>query len=217
MAIGDNIKKLREIHDLSQKDLALIAGVTDKAVSTWEMGLKAPRMGTIQKIADHFGLQKSNIIEDNGLDEIKTQIKKSSPLRSITDLIPGNMVNIPIIGKISCGNGVLAYNEIEGYEPTPIDWLNGGDYFYTRAKGDSMINARIYSGDLVLIRKQPDVDDGEIAAIAIDDEIFLKRVYKRNGSVILQSENPKYPPIIADVKSHNCMIVGKLKKIIINM
>ncbi|SFM14329.1 helix-turn-helix transcriptional regulator [Pelosinus propionicus] len=70
MAIGDNIKKLRKFHDLSQKDLALIAGVSDKAVSTWESGAKEPRMGVIQKIADHFGLQKSNIIEDNGLDNI---------------------------------------------------------------------------------------------------------------------------------------------------
>ena len=70
MAIGDNIKKLRKIHDLSQKDLALIAGVSDKAVSTWESGTKEPRMGTIQKLADHFGLQKSNIIEDNGLENI---------------------------------------------------------------------------------------------------------------------------------------------------
>jgi transcriptional regulator with XRE-family HTH domain len=70
MAIGDNIKKLRKFHDLSQKDLALIVGVSDKAVSTWESGTKEPRMGAIQKIADHFGLQKSNIIEDNGLDSI---------------------------------------------------------------------------------------------------------------------------------------------------
>jgi transcriptional regulator with XRE-family HTH domain len=67
MPISENIKKLREIHNLSQKELANIAGVTDKAVSTWELGIKEPRMGAIEKIANHFGLQKSNIIEDNGL------------------------------------------------------------------------------------------------------------------------------------------------------
>ena len=64
-----DIKLLREKYKLSQKDLALIAGVTDKAVSTWESGAKEPRMGAIQKIADHFGLKKSNLIEDNGLTE----------------------------------------------------------------------------------------------------------------------------------------------------
>lgn len=67
MGIKENIKALRETYNLSQKDLALIAGVSDKAVSTWENGTKEPRMGAIQKIADHFGLQKSNIIEDDGL------------------------------------------------------------------------------------------------------------------------------------------------------
>ncbi len=67
MGIKENIKLLREKYNLSQKDLALIAGVSDKAVSTGESGTKEPRMGAIQKIADHFGLKKSNIIEDDGL------------------------------------------------------------------------------------------------------------------------------------------------------
>lgn len=68
MGIAENIRHLRLLHDLSQKDFGKIAGVSDKAVSAWENGLKEPRMGAIQKIADHFGLQKSNIIENNGLD-----------------------------------------------------------------------------------------------------------------------------------------------------
>lgn len=67
MGISENIKLLREQYGLSQKELGQIAGVSDKAVSTWEKGIKEPRMGAIQKIADHFGIQKSNIIEDNGL------------------------------------------------------------------------------------------------------------------------------------------------------
>lgn len=67
MGIKENIRLLREKYNLSQKDLALIAGVSDKAVSTWENGSKEPRMGAIQRIADHFGLKKSNIIEDDGL------------------------------------------------------------------------------------------------------------------------------------------------------
>lgn len=72
MAISENIKLLREKYRLSQKDLALIAGVSDKAVSTWERGLKEPRMGAIQKIADHFGIKKSNLIEDGGMASIAT-------------------------------------------------------------------------------------------------------------------------------------------------
>ncbi len=78
MGIAENIKLLREMYNLSQKDLGLIAGVSDKAVSTWEKGIKEPRMGAIQKIADHFGLQKSNIIEDGGLNTPPTPLVEST-------------------------------------------------------------------------------------------------------------------------------------------
>lgn len=79
MGIKENIKLLREKYNLSQKDLAIIAGVTDKAVSTWESGAKEPRMGAIQKMADHFGLKKSNIIEDDGLNAPSTPITLTPP------------------------------------------------------------------------------------------------------------------------------------------
>lgn len=121
-----------------------------------------------------------------------------------------HLVMIPIVGSISCGNGLLAYEDIEGYEPTPKEWLNGGDHFYLRAKGDSMVGARIYDGDLLLIRKQSSVDDGEIAAVLFNDsnEAALKRVYRRNGILVLQSENPKYAPILAPPAE--VRILGKL-------
>ena len=78
MGISENIKILREKYNLSQKEFGIIAGVSDKAVSTWEQGLKEPRMGAIQKIADHFGIRKSDIIEDHGLET------NSSPALSLT-------------------------------------------------------------------------------------------------------------------------------------
>lgn len=79
MPIGENIKRLRIMHGLSQKELARIAGVSDKAVSTWESGSKEPRMGAVQKIADHFGLKKSNLIEDNGLEISITSAQSPAP------------------------------------------------------------------------------------------------------------------------------------------
>jgi transcriptional regulator with XRE-family HTH domain len=86
MSIGMNIKKLREMHNLTQVELAKIAGVTDKAVSAWETETKEPRMGVIQKIADHFGIKKSNIIEDNGLDT-KNQPQELSLETDLEELI----------------------------------------------------------------------------------------------------------------------------------
>lgn len=73
MGISENIKIIRERYHLTQEELAEIAGVTNKAVSTWELGIKEPRMATIEKIAKHFGLRKSNIIEDGGMDDLDVQ------------------------------------------------------------------------------------------------------------------------------------------------
>jgi transcriptional regulator with XRE-family HTH domain len=73
VGIGENIKKLRARYDLTQQDLADIAGVTNKAVSAWETGQKEPRMGAIEKIATRFGLKKSNIIEEGGMDVVELQ------------------------------------------------------------------------------------------------------------------------------------------------
>lgn len=137
-------------------------------------------------------------------------MKEESPLYEIP-----NFASLPIVGSISCGNGTLAYQDIEGYEETPKSWLNGGKYFYLRAKGDSMINARISEGDLLLIREQEEVENGEIAAVQIDGDAVLKRVYKKGNTLILQSENPKYEPIIVD-GSKNIQIIGKLKKVVLN-
>lgn len=120
MAISDNIKKIRKIYDLSQKDLAVIAGVTDKAVSTWEQGIKEPRMGTIQKIADHFGLQKSNIIEDNGLDHIGIDGTIKRTTNTLPPLTAKDERSIQkrlesLLDDLTPGNSALAY--YDGEEP----------------------------------------------------------------------------------------------------
>ena len=125
MPISDNIKKLRQIFDLSQKELAVIAGVTDKAVSTWENGNKEPRMGTIQRIADHFNLQKSNLIEDNGLDNLTRHglIRKDSVLSSndLPRLTPKDEREIvkdleSMINSLDDKSGMAAYNDPEDEE-----------------------------------------------------------------------------------------------------
>ena len=88
MPIGENIKRLRIMHGLSQKELARIAGVSDKAVSTWESGSKEPRMGAVQKIADHFGLKKSNLLEDNGLEISITPAQSPAASDDLPDVSP---------------------------------------------------------------------------------------------------------------------------------
>ena len=196
-----NILKLRKNKNLTQKELGEELDLGKTTISQWESAMKLPNAGSIEKIASFFNVPKSALFEE-GNGQFATY---------------GHLLNLPVVGRVSCGNGVIAYEEIESYEPTPEEWVAGGEYFYLLADGDSMNGARIFDGDLVLIRRQEEVEDGEIAAVLIDDEVYLKRVYKQNGSLILQSENANYPPIVADPQKDSVIkIIGKLKKAIIN-
>ncbi|BFH15022.1 helix-turn-helix domain-containing protein [Paenibacillus melissococcoides] len=202
LAVGKNIKRYRTLKDYSLQDVAVKVGLTKKTIQRYENGEIKIDMRRISDIADALDVTVKDLTEGAmsylGLD--------------VSDL---SSTNLPIVGKMSCGNGVLAYEEINGYEPTPKHWLRGGEYFYLRAKGDSMAGARINDGDLLLIRKQPDVENGEIAAVQINDEAVLKRVFKSNGTIVLQSENVNYEPIIC--QEGTVLILGKLKKIVIDV
>lgn len=181
MSLGSRIKQLREDRELSQVELAKILGVTDKAVSTWENDLKVPRMGTLELLAKYFGVTKSYIIEG-------TEFKQNAGIPIITT------VKVPLLGNIACGSPVLAVENIEDY--IDMDKSVHAD-FALRCKGDSMINARILDGDIVYIRKQDNIENGEIAAVLIDEctsvsEATLKRVYIYDNKIRLCAENPQY-------------------------
>jgi len=170
--IGKRIRKRRKELGLTQKELGALMGLSEGTISKYEAGkLEDASTTRFNEFAEKLGVDLAWLLNIPVTEQPNTRL-----------------INLPIVGRISCGNGSLAYEDIEGYEPTPESWLNGGgEYFYLRAKGDSMKNARIQDGDLLLIRRQDDVDDGQIAAVLINDEAVLKRVYKRNGTLILQS------------------------------
>lgn len=179
MSIGKRIKQLRLDRDLTQIDVGKIAGVTDKAVSTWEKDEKIPRMGAIEKLAAYFGVTKSYIID--GIQDIPS------------GFIPvPQMQRVPTVGTIACKDPITAEENIEGYAETPADRQMD---FALICKGDSMIDAGIKDGNIVYIRKQPRVENGQIAAVRIDNEATLKRVYFHGDTLILQPANANYPPL----------------------
>lgn len=207
---GEKLRELRSLEGWTQEEVAKKIGVSKQTYSHYENEKRTPSLETIRKLAVVYGVNIDYVFgeEEKNSDEIneKPIIYSAGPV-----------VKLPIVGKISCGNGTVALEDIEGYEDTPRDWLNGGEYFYLRAKGDSMINARIMDGDLLLIRRQEEVENGEIAAVVIDGDAVLKRVYKNNDTLILQSENPKYQPILCNKNNTDTIrIVGKLKKVVLN-
>ena len=116
------------------------------------------------------------------------------------------MVDVPIVGKVAAGAPLLAVENIEDSFPLPIDFVGNSETFMLRVRGDSMIDAGILDGDLVLVRKQNTANNGEIVVALVDDSATVKTFYKEQGHVRLQPENDTMDPIIVD----DCDILGKV-------
>lgn len=207
MSIGKNIKKLRELHNLSQKELAEIAGVSDKAVSTWENEVKDPRMGAIQKIADHFGILKSDIIEDK-MDVLSK--KPHAPKN-----IEGHSVRMPLLGSIAAGLP-LDMAPIQEWVNVPREVAERYPHaFLVKVNGDSM-NKLIPSNVLALIDPTQEVRNGDVAAVAVNGyDATLKRFFKFQNGITLEPEsfNPKHKTQYYDAKTQEhtpIHIKGKL-------
>jgi repressor LexA len=187
LSIAENIKRIRLEHGLSQSELGKIAGVSDKAVSTWELGLKTPRMGAVEKMANYFGITKSAIVDDAPMTSLQKPV-----------VPPGfmpmpEMVQVPLIGSIACGTPITAEQNIKSYVGVPAAWRAD---FALECHGDSMAPT-ICDGDVVCIRSQPEVEQGQIAAVRIGEEATLKHCYYQNGVVQLIADNPSVcPPMV---------------------
>jgi len=144
------------------------------------------------------------------IDEVVKKFLENNP-----DVRPvGKLVPVPIIGTVRAGSdGSLACEEYLGSELVELDTVKDGDYFFLRVKGDSMY-PEIFEGDLVLVRKQPDVESGELAVVIVNgDEGVVKKVIKKENAIVLQSLNPKYEPIVI-TEGQDFMIVGKVKRVV---
>lgn len=195
MNIGALIKKLRTQYGYSQEELGSMLGVQRAAVQKWECGaVKNLKRETIKKLSEIFSVPPSSFIDDDYL--------------SYTNIISFPKMNrIPLVGTIACGTPILATENLDG-EVTVPENINAD--FALRCKGDSMIDARIHNGDIVYIRQQPTVENGEIAAVLIDEEATLKRVYISNNTITLVACNSKYQPFVYTGEQLNQIrILGK--------
>jgi repressor LexA len=169
---------------------------------------------TVREIGKEIGVLSSCTVQRH-LDALERKgfIKRDRyKYRSIelTDsLIPPfiRAVNVPILGHIAAGVPILAEQHIEDTFPLPMDIVGENDeVFMLRVRGDSMIDAGIFDGDLVAVRQQNVATNGEIVAAMIEDEATVKRFFKDGRKVRLVAENPAYDPIVTD----NCQILGKV-------
>ena len=208
-SIASQIKKLRNGRGWTQPQLADKLSVSKQTISNWETGIKVPRMGSLQKLADLFNVKIGEITNASiEYDDASILNKPSNIIYPLSDSL--QRVRIPIIGEIACGDPITAEENIEGYtEETFEKPIPSGTLFALRCKGHSM-EPTIHDGSLVTIRDQPTVEDGEIAAVLVDgdNEATLKRVKHQGDLIMLMPDNKEYDPIILD-KNNPGRIVGK--------
>ena len=116
------------------------------------------------------------------------------------------IVNVPMLGQVAAGEPILATENIENYFPIPAEFMPNKDTFMLRVKGESMINAGILNGDSVLVKQQPNAENGDIVVALVDDSATVKTFYKEDGHFRLQPENDTMDPIIVD----ECTVLGKV-------
>lgn len=184
----ERLRQLRTARDLSQMEFAKQIGISKSSVNMYERGEREPGLETLEQIADYFNVDMDYLL---GKADIVSKTSWS--------LIPGGIIplpvmdKVPLIGSIACGAPILAEEHIEDYVDIPRHIR--ADFALT-CKGDSMINARIFDGDIVYIRQQDTVDNGDIAAVLIDGDATLKRVRLFEDHISLEPENPQYRPIV---------------------
>lgn len=194
MEIKDKIKSRRLELGLTLDEVAQKIGVAASTFQRYESGeIKNMRRDKIKKIADVLELSPSYLM--GWSEQSDTTEFDSSQYDNIIPLKKDYLKKIPLVGDIACGEPILANEEYESL--VVIDGSINAD-FCLRCKGDSMVNARILDGDIVFIHKQDAVENGEIAAVIIDNEATLKRVnYKpEKNMLILKAENPKYDDFV---------------------
>ena len=185
--LANNLNNLMNTKGVDRNDLCKALNLKYSTVSEWLSANKYPRIDKIELLANYFGVQKSALIEENTEQQtLFTQFDNLSPIQT---------QRIHMLGEIACGEPIWCDEDRESYIEAGT---NIRADFCLKAKGDSMINARICDGDIVFIKQQPMVENGDIAAVIIDNEATLKRVYfdKENGKLVLQAENPKYSPLV---------------------
>lgn len=202
-----DLKKRRLELGLTMLEVAKAIGVSEATISRYESGnIKNMRRDRIEKYANILKVNPAVLL---GVNEDEQESDISVLTKQFDNISPIKLKRFPLLGEIACGEPIFANEDRESYVMADMDI--DADFCLT-AQGDSMINARIYDGDIVFIKQMPIVDNGDIAAVIIDDEATLKKVYyyPEKGKLVLYPENPDYEPFIYIGEELNSIrILGK--------
>lgn len=181
-----NLKRIMYERQILQVDIANQLGVSKPTVSGWCSGQYMPRGELMQRLLQ---------LLDVSLEELTGS--PQSPAK-------GDVIRVPILGRIPAGVPLIMIQDVEGWEE--IAW-RPGEFFALRIRGSSM-EPRIKDGDVVILKKQEDVENGEVAAVVVGgDDATLKKVYKQEGTIVLMPLNPSFTPMVFPASA--VRIIGK--------
>ncbi|WP_290491093.1 MULTISPECIES: LexA family protein [unclassified Aerococcus] len=198
--LASNLKELADKKRVTQADIVRDLELSESTVRSWFNGEKYPRIQKLQLLAEYFNVPRSRLTE-----------KRAENLSIAT------LKRIPVLGEIACGDPITADENIIDYRDEIAEQLPTGDLFYLKAKGESM-SPTITNGSYVLIKAQPNVENGEIAAVLVngDTEATLKRVKRQGDIVMLVADNPEYMPYVI-TKDNPARIIGKAIKMSVDL
>ena len=195
---------MKELNETQRKMYEYLAEQAQKGV-----------VPSVREIGEHVGLKSTGSVQRylERLEEagyIERDAMRSRSIRVRGEMQP--TVQVPLLGTVTAGMPILAYEAIEGYVPFMGSVSSEKSLFALRVRGDSMVNAGILSGDIIIAEKTPTAANGEIVVALLEDEATVKRFYKENGHFRLQPENDDYAPILTD----EVIVLGRVISLIRN-
>ncbi len=194
--MSNNLKRLLNERNLSQAEFSRRLDVKPTTLSDWFNGKSYPRVNRIDQMANVLNVERTSLTEP----------------RKESEQAYHDVIQIPVLGEIACGEPITAEQNIDEYMPAPAFITPNGTNFYLKAEGNSM-EPTIKDGALVLIHEQPTVEDGEIAAVLIDNEATLKRVKHQGDTIILLPDNTTFNPILL-TDDVDARILGKAIQVV---
>ncbi|MBQ6895722.1 MAG: helix-turn-helix domain-containing protein [Oscillospiraceae bacterium] len=195
MSVNELIKKRRKELNITLEEIGDYVGVSKATVQRWETGgISNMRQDRIRKLSEILRLEPTAFIGGNSGET-------------------SAFVKIPVLGRVAAGVPITAQEDVIGYEKVPAEWVQNSTLFALKLKGDSM-EPRMANGDVVIVRKQDNIESGEVAIVMVDNqEATCKKVVKHSDGLVLISNNPKYAPVfftIDEIEHRPVKILGRV-------
>lgn len=196
-----NLKKYMNEYNINNRELSNVVGVSESTVGKWLLKKTIPRMGIIEKLANYFNIEKSDLLEEK---------EENSPQQSVG-------IRIPVLGRVAAGIPLEAIQNIDDWEEISPQMAKGGDFFALRINGESM-HPEIKNGDTVIVKKQSDIDSGDIAIVLINgNDATCKQIQKQETGITLIGYNVGvYSPTFytnKEIEDLPIVILGKVVEV----